>query len=234
MAKSTLPPHKLSAASKAMVKKVLAFIRKHDNFLDLGHVRSDGDALGSAARVPHLLKKLGKKSQVGLRPGRAARLPLPAGQRRGRAGPEDLKKGYSAVFTFDSDPGSGSERHLGARAAAEELTVVNVDLTRSNERFGDINWVDPRFSACGEMVWELVKAAGVKPDKNIATVRLHDRSSRTRAVLVLEHDDGDPPERGGAAAVTACGPARSTRRCSGRRRRSKLRLPARGAGAGIR
>jgi len=47
--------------------------------------------------------------------------------------------------------------------------VVNVDHHASNDRFGDLNWVDPSFSACGEMVWELAKAAGVTPDRNIAT-----------------------------------------------------------------
>ena len=64
MAKSTVPPHRLSPASKAMVRKLLAFIKKHDNFLVSGHVRSDGDALGSQLAFHHLLKKLGKKSQV--------------------------------------------------------------------------------------------------------------------------------------------------------------------------
>ncbi len=168
MAKSTLPPHKLSAASKAMVKKVLAFIRKHDNFLVSGHVRSDGDALGSQLAFHHLLKKLGKKSQVVCDQGALPDFRFLPGSDAVGAGPEDLKKGYSAVFTFDSGSWERLER-ISAALPRKELTVVNVDHHASNERFGDINWVDPSFSACGEMVWELVKAAGVKADKNIAT-----------------------------------------------------------------
>jgi len=168
MAKSTLPPHKLSPASRAMVKKVLTFIRKHDNFLISGHVRSDGDALGSQLAFHHLLKKLGKKSQVVCDQGALPDYRFLPGSAAVGSGPEDLRKGYSAVFTFDSGSWERLER-ISAALPRKELTVVNVDHHASNERFGDINWVDPSFSACGEMVWELVKAAGVKADKNIAT-----------------------------------------------------------------
>lgn len=168
MAKSSVPPHKLTPASKAMVKKVLAFIRKHDNFLVSGHVRSDGDALGSQLAFHHLLKKLGKKSQVVCDQGALPDYRFLPGSDKVGSGPEDLRKGYSAVFTFDSGSWERLER-ISAALPRQDLTVVNVDHHASNERFGDINWVDPSFSACGEMVWELVKAAGVKPDQNIAT-----------------------------------------------------------------
>src|SRR6185436_2966611 len=167
MAKSSVPPHKLSPASKAMVKKVLAFIRKHDNFLVSGHVRSDGDALGSQLAFHHLLKKLGKKSQVVCDHGALPDYRFLPGADAVGSGPEDLKKGYSAVFTFDSGSWQRLER-ISEALPRKELTVVNVDHHASNERFGDLNWVDPTFSACGEMVWELLNAAellqfGVRP-----------------------------------------------------------------------
>lgn len=168
MAKSTVPPHKLSSASKAMVGKILAFIRKHDHFLVSGHVRSDGDALGSQLAFHHLLRKLGKKSQVVCDQGALPDYRFLPGADIVGSGPEALKKGYSAVFTFDSGSWERLER-ISSALPRGEITVVNVDHHASNERFGDLNWVDPSFSACGEMVWELVKAAGVKPDRNIAT-----------------------------------------------------------------
>lgn len=168
MAKSLLPPHKLSAASKSMVRKVLDFVKKHDNFLVSGHVRSDGDALGSQLAFHHFLKKLGKKSQVVCDQGALPEYHFLPGSESVGAGPEALKKNYSAVFTFDSGSWERLER-VSAALPRKELTVVNIDHHASNERFGDLNWVDPSFSACGEMVWELVKAAGVTPDNKIAT-----------------------------------------------------------------
>ncbi len=168
MARSTVPPHRLSAASRAMVRKVLAFVRKHDHFLVSGHVRSDGDALGSQLAFHHLLRKLGKKSHVVCDHGALPDYRFLPGSDRVGSEPGHLKKGYSAVFTFDSGSWERLER-ISAALPRKDLTVVNIDHHASNERFGDLNWVDPAFSACGEMVWELVKASGVKPDRAIAT-----------------------------------------------------------------
>lgn len=168
MAKSTVPQHKLSAASRAMVRKLLAFIRGHDQFLVSGHVRSDGDALGSQLAFHHLLKKMGKKSHVVCDQGALPEYRFLPGSDQVGSAPADLHKHYSAVFTFDSGSWERLER-ISAAIPRGEITVVNVDHHASNERFGDLNWVDPSFSACGEMVWELVKASGVKADQKIAT-----------------------------------------------------------------
>jgi phosphoesterase RecJ-like protein len=149
------------------VKRILAFVRRHDNFLVSGHVRSDGDALGSQLAFHHLLKKLGKKSHVvcdlGVLPDYAF---LPGSETVGD-GPDKLKPPYGAVVTFDSGSWGRLER-ISAALDRRSLTVVNIDHHASNERFGDVNWVDPGFSSSGEMAWELVKASGVKVDRSIA------------------------------------------------------------------
>jgi phosphoesterase RecJ-like protein len=168
MARITVPKHRLSSASRAMIRKILAFIRGHDRFLVSGHVRSDGDALGSQLAFHQLLRRLRKKSHVVCDQGALAEYRFLPGSQAVGSGPEDLRSDYSAVFTFDSGSWERLER-ISAALPRPKLTVVNVDHHASNERFGDLNWVDPSFSACGEMVWELVKASGVKPDRELAT-----------------------------------------------------------------
>jgi phosphoesterase RecJ-like protein len=168
MAKSFVPPHKLGAASKAAMKKVVDFIKKHDDFLISGHVRSDGDALGSQLAFHFLLKKLGKRSQVVCDQGALPEYRFLPGSGKVGAGPEDLRKGYQAVVTFDSGSWARLER-ISAALDRASLKVVNVDHHASNERFGDLNWIDPSFSSSGEMAWELIKACGVKPTKDMAT-----------------------------------------------------------------
>jgi phosphoesterase RecJ-like protein len=168
MAKSTVPPHRLSAASRAMIRKIVAFTKRHDRYLVSGHVRSDGDALGSQLAFHFLLKKLGKKSHVVCDHGALPDYRFLPGSNRVGSGPEDLRKDTTAVFTFDSGSWGRLER-ISAALPREKLTVVNIDHHASNERFGDLNWVDPTFSSSGEMAWELVKASGVKPDRDIAT-----------------------------------------------------------------
>jgi len=161
------PAHRLSAATRRSVTKILAFLKKRNNFLVSGHVRSDGDALGSQLAFHHLLKKLGKKSQVvcdgGVAPEYAF---LPGSEIVGR-GPADLRPPFGAIFTFDSGSWSRLER-VSAAIDRKATTVVNIDHHASNDRFGDINWIDPSFSSSGEMVWELVRASGVRPDRAIS------------------------------------------------------------------
>lgn len=168
MAKSLVPPHRLSAASRASMRKVVDFVRKHDDFLVSGHVRSDGDALGSQLAFHFLLKKLGKRSHVVCDQGALPDYRFLPGSDRVGAGPEDLRKRYQAVVTFDSGSWARLER-ISAALPRKEIQVVNVDHHASNERFGDLNWIDPTFSSSGEMAWELIKACGVKPTKDMAT-----------------------------------------------------------------
>jgi phosphoesterase RecJ-like protein len=149
------------------VAKILAFLKKRDNFLVSGHVRSDGDALGSQLAFHHLLRKLGKKSHVVCDGGVAAEYAfLPGSEGVGRD-PADLRPPYGAVFTFDSGSWSRLER-ISAALDRKSTTVVNIDHHASNDRFGDLNWIDPSFSSSGEMAWELVRASGIRPDRAIA------------------------------------------------------------------
>jgi phosphoesterase RecJ-like protein len=168
MAKSTVPPHKLSSASKAMIRKIVAYVKKHDRYLVSGHVRSDGDALGSQLAFHFLLKKLGKKSHVVCDHGALPDYRFLPGSDRVGAGPEDLPQDITTVFTFDSGSWGRLER-ISAALPRKKITVVNIDHHASNERFGDLNWIDPTFSSSGEMAWELIKAAGVKPTRDMAT-----------------------------------------------------------------
>ena len=161
------PVHRTSASTRRAVKRILAFIRRHDNFLVSGHVRSDGDALGSQLAFHHMLKKLGKKSHVVCDRGVLPDYTFLPGSAEVGGNPSDLRPPYGAVVTFDSGAWSRLER-ISAAIDRKATTVVNIDHHASNERFGDLNWVDPSFSSSGEMAWELVKAAGVKVDRAIA------------------------------------------------------------------
>lgn len=161
------PSHRLSAASKRSIRSILEFVRRHRRFLVSGHVRSDGDALGSQLAFHHLLKKLGKKSHVVCDQGVLPDYRYLPGAEGVGSGPEHLRPPYDAVVTFDS----GSWRRLERVAEAVDRSstrVINIDHHASNDRFGDLNWVDPSYSSSGEMAWDLVKASGVRPDRSIA------------------------------------------------------------------
>lgn len=167
MARSSAFPLRAGAAAKAAIRRVLAVARAKDDFLVTGHVRSDGDALGAQLAFHLLLRKMGRRSHVVCDGGAMRDYRFLPGSDRVGSGPKDLRPAYGAVFTFDSGSWERMERVSGA-LRRDRLTVVNVDHHASNERYGDLNWIDPSFSSCGEMVWEIVKASGVRPDRDIA------------------------------------------------------------------
>ena len=51
----------------------------------------------------------------------------------------------------------------------ERFFVVNIDHHPGNTSYGQINWFDPRAAACGEMVFDLVRALDVPLTRTIAT-----------------------------------------------------------------
>jgi phosphoesterase RecJ-like protein len=60
-------------------------------------------------------------------------------------------------------------RHRSARPRRSGKTVcVNIDHHSTTELFGSINWIDSTAAACGEMVYNLCKATGVRVTKEIA------------------------------------------------------------------
>jgi phosphoesterase RecJ-like protein len=159
------PP--VPAASRAPIRRILAFLRSHDRFLCSGHIRSDGDALGSQLALNHLLRAMGKRSHVVCDQGAAPDLRFLPGAGRVGSCPADLRGPYTAVLTCDSGALSRLER---IRAAVTPGTVlINIDHHASNERFGSINWVDPSYASTGEMIYDLARVSGVPLTRAMAT-----------------------------------------------------------------
>jgi phosphoesterase RecJ-like protein len=53
-------------------------------------------------------------------------------------------------------------------ASLDKQFVVNIDHHSTTELFGTINWIDSTAAACGEMIYNLCKATGVRVTKEIA------------------------------------------------------------------
>lgn len=157
----------VSAQNRRVIRRILEFVRRHKRFLVSGHVRSDGDALGSQLAVGRWLRKMGKTAHVVCDQGVADNLRFLPGADEVGSGPEDLRPPYDALFTLDSGAYDRLER-VG-EALPKGLPVVNIDHHISNERFGAINWIDPEYAATGELVYDLIRASRVEMDAAMAT-----------------------------------------------------------------
>ena len=118
------------------------------------HARPDGDAIGSALGMLHLLEGMGKSVTVAF----ADPIPsmyhcLPSVERIVPELPADLPQ-VAILLECDSVERTGFEQ-------IDAGMIVNIDHHRSGRSFADVNWIDPEACAVGAMVYDLAMALGV-------------------------------------------------------------------------
>jgi phosphoesterase RecJ-like protein len=146
--------------------RIVAAVRERQRFVIASHARPDGDAIGSQMAAAFALRSLGK--QVSVLSADAA--PPPLMQFPGV--PE-----IQIADRVDEAPGDDAAAiimecgDLGRTGVAglERFFVINIDHHPDNRAYGQLNWFDPTASACGEMVFDLVRALGIPLTPEIAT-----------------------------------------------------------------
>jgi phosphoesterase RecJ-like protein len=128
--------------SKELFKEVLG--KRH--ILLSAHERPDGDAWSSLAAMSHLLKSFGKDAAVMGDPARAREYAF-------------LLNGLSFDTSVSPDLfialDCGARTRIAGGGMSEGCPLVNIDHHADNDRFGDFNIVEPRFSSTAEIVWHL-------------------------------------------------------------------------------
>jgi phosphoesterase RecJ-like protein len=145
-----------------MLSQVVELIEKKDRFAITSHVRPDGDGLGSSLGLLWLLKSLNKDVEVIMHdPAPHSYQQLP-GAGTIRVAPR-IGEHFDAVFIIEC-----SDLDRPGLEDLDQQFVVNIDHHSTTELFGSINWIDSTAAACGEMVYNLCKATGVRVTKEIA------------------------------------------------------------------
>lgn len=146
-----------------MLSQVIELIEQKQRFMITAHVRPDGDSLGSSLALYWILKALEKDAVVVMRD----RVPRAY---RSLPGADDVvvlpevTEMFDGAFVIEC-----SDIDRPGLVGLEKQNVVNIDHHSTTALFGNINWIDSTASAVGEMVYNLCKALGVTPTKEIAT-----------------------------------------------------------------
>jgi phosphoesterase RecJ-like protein len=145
------------------VARIVDVVHSRRRFVVTSHARPDGDAIGSSMAMAYALRHLGKEVRVvSSDPPPPPLAPFP--------GVADIE-----VTTRVDDAGDAvivMECGTLARTGVEGLErgyVVNIDHHVGNSMYGAVNWFDLSAAACGEMIFDLVRAAGVPLTQEIAT-----------------------------------------------------------------
>lgn len=204
--------------NQASISALLQLIRERDSFLISSHVRPDGDAIGSALGLRHLLEAMGKTATVVFIDAIPPNFLFLAGREQISC---TFPKADAAIFLECDSLERCSVERAEYEASPPDLTI-NIDHHRSGREFADFNWIDPEAAAVGCMIYDLAVAAGVPISHEMAdclyaailtdTGSFNYPSTTASTFAMAEHlvRTGTNPNRI-AAAVYFCNPASKVR-----------------------
>ncbi len=147
-----------------VIDRILEVIREHKTFCIVGHMRPDGDCIGSQLGLALALRNEGKKVTVWNQDA----IPLKYKFLVGDGLIEKPKPGQKFDCVIATDCASYARLGTVGDFVKERKVLINIDHHATNPRYGDVNWVSPREPSCGELIYRLLKVARWPITKPIA------------------------------------------------------------------
>ncbi len=149
----------MAETNQDSLSEIGAAIRAAGRILILGHVRPDGDAIGSQVALASSLREAGKKVLVLNEDGcPSSLLFLPGSGMVSRPGEED----FEADLCVALDTANRERLGEGCLEVASKVPrLINIDHHISNEGYGDLVHVDALAPATGQIVFELLMQEGL-------------------------------------------------------------------------
>jgi len=151
--------------SNTTFEQIGKVLREHQHFAILGHVRPDGDALGSQLALALSLQQLGKDVRVWNEDGMLEKYSfLPRAEMLTK--PPATAADVDVAIALDT----AIQNRLGTALAAVGSTKIwiNIDHHLSNPGYGDLVIVDVSAPATGEIIFNLIKSQGLPFNHDIA------------------------------------------------------------------
>jgi len=147
-----------------VIDRIIEVIREHETFCIVGHIRPDGDCIGSQLALALALINQDKKVTVWNQdciPQKYKFLNTDGLFQKPKAGEK-----FDCVIATDC----ASYERLGKAGdcVQDRKILINIDHHESNPRYGDVNWVSPREPSCGELIYRLIKVARWPISKTMA------------------------------------------------------------------
>lgn len=130
------------------------------------HTSPDGDSLGSALALLQILRSIGKDAYIMSKeciPD--SFLFLPYSCEFSEMDP-NVKSGTHAVVILDC--GNVERINADINCNSKTYSVINIDHHKSNELYGDLNYVDTAAAAVGEIIYSIMLELGVNLIADIA------------------------------------------------------------------
>ena len=147
-----------------IIDRIVDALREHQTFCIVGHMRPDGDCVGSQLGLTLALRAEGKDVWCWNQD------PIPDKYRF--LDPDKVIQAPKAGLNFDcvvaTDAANFDRLGTVCKHVARRKLLINIDHHESNTRFGDLNWVSKREPSTGELIYRLLKTARWPITKPIA------------------------------------------------------------------
>jgi bifunctional oligoribonuclease and PAP phosphatase NrnA len=147
-----------------IIDRIIESVRQSRTICIVGHIRPDGDCVGSQLGLALALKGEGKQVACwneNEMPQKYAF--LDAGHLF-----QKPKRGKKFDCVIATDCASFERLGTAAKCITRRKLFINIDHHESNTRYADINWVSPREPSAGELIYRLLKIARWPITKPIA------------------------------------------------------------------
>ncbi len=142
------------------ISECAQWLRSHDDYLILTHVRPDGDTLGSAALLCRMLRSLGKTAHILKNPETTPKYaPLHQGLTLEKA------QDHHTLVCVDT---AAPDMLPPAFSGLAEKISLRIDHHATATSFTPCELVDAGAGACGEILWDLMAPLGLTLDKPMA------------------------------------------------------------------
>ena len=147
-----------------VIDRILEIIRESKTFCIGGHIRPDGDCVGSQLGLALALQNEGKKVVVWNED------PVPQKYKflNGDGLFQKPKRGRKFDCVIATDCASFERLGKVGKCIGDRKMFINIDHHESNTRYADVNWVSAREPSCGELILRLLKVARWPITKPIA------------------------------------------------------------------
>ena len=133
---------------KRILDRIVQTIRGSDTLCIVGHIRPDGDCIGSQLGLAYALKNAGKKITVWNED------PMP--RKLAFLDPDRLldtpKQGKKFDCAIATDCASYERLGTAGDWIKDRQTLINIDHHPSNSRYGDLNWISDDVPSSGELI----------------------------------------------------------------------------------
>jgi bifunctional oligoribonuclease and PAP phosphatase NrnA len=138
-----------------IIDRILEAVRENKTFCVVGHIRPDGDCVGSQLGLALALQNEGKRVFCW----NENSVPQKYKFLNDKALFQKPKRGLKFDCVIATDCASFERLGAAGKCVQHRKILINIDHHESNTRYGDINWVSAREASCGELIFRLLKVA---------------------------------------------------------------------------